>query len=77
MAMTPEEKLARLREQLEQLNKAILAIQNGAQEYSIGSRRIRKADLGLLYKERDRLEREIDVLENGGGIFKVAVFEGR
>ncbi|WP_409176652.1 hypothetical protein [Brevibacillus fortis] len=75
--MTPEERLARLREQLEQLNKAILAIQNGAQEYSIGPRRIKKADLGLLYKERDRLEREIEVLESGGGIFKVAVFEGR
>lgn len=75
--MTPEEKLNRLREQLEQLNKAILAIQNGAQEYSIGTRRLKRADLGLLYKERDRLEREIEVLENGGGIFKVAVFDGR
>lgn len=77
MVMTPEEKLNRLREQLEQLNKAILAIQNGAQEYSIGTRRLKRADLGLLYKERDRLEREIEVLENGGGIFKVAVFDGR
>ncbi|GIO08002.1 hypothetical protein J31TS6_40300 [Brevibacillus reuszeri] len=77
MVMTPEEKLNRLREQLEQLNKAILAIQNGAQEYSIGTRRLKRADLGVLYKERDRLEREIEVLENGGGIFKVAVFDGR
>lgn len=75
--MNQEEKLLKLREQLEQVNKAILAIQNGAQEYSLGTRRLRRPDLGLLYKERDRLEREIDVLENGGGIFKVAVFDGR
>ncbi|RNB72166.1 hypothetical protein [Brevibacillus panacihumi] len=75
--MTADEKLQKLREQLAYVEKAIFAIQNGAQEYSIGTRRIRKADLSLLYQERDRLEREIEALENGGGIFKVAVFEGR
>lgn len=75
--MMTEEKITRFREQLEQVNKAILAIQNGAQEYQIGTRKIKRPELGLLYKERDRLEEEIDVLENGGGIFKVAVFEGR
>lgn len=75
--MTIEEKLLKLREQLAQVEHAILAIQNGAQEYSIGTRRLKRADLSLLYQERNRLEREVEALENGGGIFKVAVFEGR
>lgn len=75
--MTVEERLQKLREQLAQVERAILAIQNGAQEYSIGTRRLKRADLSLLYQERNRLEREIEALENGGGIFRVAVFEGR
>ncbi|MDT3416163.1 SMC interacting uncharacterized protein involved in chromosome segregation [Brevibacillus aydinogluensis] len=75
--MTAEERLQKLREQLVQVERAILAIQNGAQEYSIGTRRLKRADLSLLYQERNRLEREIEALENGGGIFRVAVFDGR
>jgi len=75
--LTPEEKLAKLREYLVEVVQAISAIHNGAQEYRIGSRQLRRADLALLYRERDRLEQEIAALENGGGIFKVAVFEGR
>jgi conjugal transfer/entry exclusion protein len=75
--MTVEERLQKLREQLAQVERAILVIQNGAQEYSIGTRRLKRADLSLLYQERNRLEREIEALENGGGIFRVAVFEGR
>jgi conjugal transfer/entry exclusion protein len=75
--MTAEERLQKLREQLAQVERAILAIQNGAQEYSIGTRRLKRADLSLLYQERNRLEREIEALENGGGIFRVAVFDGR
>jgi|GEM_PF-638751 len=77
MVMTNEERLQRLREQLEQLNQAIVAIQNGAQEYRIGNRHLKKPDLRVLYQERDRLVDEITSLEEGGGIFKVAVFEGR
>lgn len=75
--MNNEDRLVKLREQLEQITKGIIAIQNGAQEYQIGSRRIKRPELSLLYKERDRLEAEINALEGGGGIFKVAVFEGR
>jgi hypothetical protein len=74
--MTNEERLQVYRDQLEEVNKAISAIMN-AQEYSIGSRRLRRPDLGLLYQERKRLEAEISALESGGGIFKVVVFEGR
>lgn len=61
--------------QLEQLNKAINAIENGAQEYRIGSRSLRRPDLSLLYKERRLLQQQIDH-QNGGGVY-VAVFDRR
>ena len=63
-------------EQLVLLNKAILAIQNGAQRYRIGNRELTRPNLVALYDERDRLEAEI-AAENNGGIFTVAVFSGR
>lgn len=75
--MTNEERLQVYRDQLAEVNKAISAILGGAQEYSIGTRRIKRPDLGLLQEERRRLEAEISALESGNGIFKVAVFEGR
>lgn len=75
--MTNEERLAKLREQLREVEDAISAIYRGAQSYRIGSRQITRADLSVLYKERDRIESEVRALEYGGGIFKVSVFEGR
>ncbi|MCM3129007.1 hypothetical protein ACFQ3J_08820 [Paenibacillus provencensis] len=75
--MTMDEKLITLQEQLLNVNKAILAVQNGAQEYRIGSRSVKRADLGLLYSERNRLEKEIDMLQRGGSIFHYGFFEGR
>lgn len=54
---------------------AIESIENGAQEYRIGTRSVKKADLATLYKERDRLEEEIERLENG--TVAVAVFTKR
>jgi len=77
MAMTTDEKLEKLRAQLAETEKAISAIVGGAQSYRIGNRQLQRADLSLLYRERDRLEEEIAALEGGGGIFKAAVFEGR
>lgn len=47
-------------EQLEQLNNAISAIENGAQEYRIGSKQVRRADLSVLYSERRRLQQIYD-----------------
>lgn len=64
-----------LNERLSRLENAIMAIENGAQEYQIGSRRVRKADLKTLYLERDRVERKILESQNDG--ISVAVFEGR
>lgn len=75
--MSEEERIEELREELKQVKAAIVAIQSGAQEYRLGSRQLRRADLGLLYKERDRLEREILSAERGGSIFHHAYFEGR
>lgn len=62
-------------EQLDQINAAIAAIEKGAQEYSIGSRRLRRADLAVLYQERRTLQRQL-FEESGGGV-SVAVFDRR
>lgn len=45
-------------EQLNQINNAISAIENGAQEYRIGSRQLKRADLSVLYAERRRLQQQ-------------------
>lgn len=63
-----------IQDDLDKLNEAILKIQNGAQEMSIGTKRIRKADLKTLYEERNRLERALNAEK---GTFSVAVFDGR
>jgi hypothetical protein len=62
-------------DQLDQINKAISAIENGAQEYSTGSRRLRRADLATLYNERRILQRQL--YEESGGGTNVTVFDGR
>ncbi|MGG4096196.1 hypothetical protein [Paenibacillus lautus] len=76
MAMTPLERLEQLNMELTEVRAAISAVLRGAQEYRIGSKSFRRADLGLLYEERTRLEREIADIENGG-MFRAVYFEGR
>lgn len=61
---------------LQQINGAITAIEQGAQEYQLNNKRIRKADLSVLYKERRRLEQEMHNQESYGGV-SVACFDGR
>jgi hypothetical protein len=75
--MTSEERLLELQLELAEVKKAIKVILGGAQEYRIGSRTVKKPDLGLLYEERTRLEREIQSIVDGGGIFRTVYFEGR
>lgn len=58
-----------LQEQLDQINLAISKIESGAQEYHIGSRSVRRADLRTLYEERRRLKQEIAMQENSGGMY--------
>jgi len=64
-----------VKEQLQQINAAISAIENGAQEYSIGGRRLRRPDLSILYKERRMLLQQLR--EENGGSVTVAVFDRR
>jgi len=45
-----------IQEQLDQINQAIKAIETGAQEYRVGNRQLKRADLSVLYAERRRLE---------------------
>ncbi|MFR4983120.1 MAG: hypothetical protein ACLUC0_18575 [Clostridium neonatale] len=58
-------------EQLKQINEAISAIENGAQEYQLGSRRIVKANINNLYAERRRLAYQLENERNNGGIYVV------
>lgn len=58
-------------EQLAQLESAIRAIESGAQSYSIGSRRVERAQLATLYAERRKLRAaaEAEAAGGGGGIY--------
>lgn len=49
-----------LEEQLKQINDAITAIEIGGQEYQIGTRRLKRADLSLLYQRRKEIEAQIN-----------------
>lgn len=46
--------------------QAINKIENGAQEYRIGSRTVQRADLATLYAEYRTLSDEIDRMERPG-----------
>lgn len=67
-----------VQEQLEQINNAISTIENGGQEYRIGSRQLRRPDLSILYKERLRLQQQVDQEGSGAppGVY-VATFDRR
>lgn len=60
-------------EQLDEVNTAITAILTGAQEYKIGWRTVRRADLTVLFNMRKDLEDKLNK-ENGGAIV-VGYFE--
>lgn len=62
-------------EQLDQINLAITAVENGAQEYQIGSRRITRPNIYNLYRERERLEQKM--AQEISGSVSVAVFDRR
>lgn len=64
-----------IQEQLNQINAAITAILGGAQEYSIGSRRLRRPDLNILFEERRRLEAAL--ADENGNTTTVAYFDRR
>lgn len=47
----------------EALMKAIEKIENGAQEYRIGNRTVRRADLASLYAELERVDSKLSQLK--------------
>ena len=57
------EKVERLKRQLESVRAAIEAIESGAQEYTIGNRHLKRADLQTLYNRESTLETQIARLE--------------
>jgi hypothetical protein len=48
-----------IQEQLTRVQSAIAAIESGAQEYGIGSRRVTKADLKVLYDREASLKQQL------------------
>ncbi len=67
-------------EQLQQVNNAIAAIEIGGQEYQIGSRRLKRADLSLLYQRQKELQGQLEAEKSDGfGLANtsVAVFDRR
>ena len=67
-------KLERLKERLEMYYDAERKIAGGAEEYQIGSRRLRRADLLSIRNAISELEDEIAILENPGRGIRRAVF---
>lgn len=70
--MTPAEMLA-------EVKNAIYTVLVGGQSYTIGSRSMTRADLGLLKSMRDDLEAQVSTGGNTGLMDNtfVAVFDGR
>lgn len=63
-----------LQNRLISIDEAIEKIEAGAQEYRIGSRTLRRADLSVLYKERRQLQYELTLAQQRGGGMSVATF---
>ena len=53
-------------EMLTEINKAIYAVLAGGQSYTIGSRKLTRADLAQLYKMRQEIESQI-AADDGAG----------
>lgn len=55
-----------IQEQINQINAAISAIENGAQEYTINGRRFVRANISVLYSERKALNSQLVAEQNNG-----------
>lgn len=65
------------REKLAKLNTAIGMIEEGgAQEYRVGNRLVRRADLATLYKERRQLQQDSAAEESSGGCYVASYVRG-
>lgn len=54
---------------LYEINQAILTILKGGQSYTIGSRKLTRADLSQLYKMRQEIESGLNADDNKTGLF--------
>ncbi|MBI9110103.1 MULTISPECIES: hypothetical protein [Desulfovibrionaceae] len=67
-----------LQKRLDSLNKAIEAIEGGAQSYTLNGRTLTRGSLQSLYSERDKVEMRLAFAGNGGkGFIARASFRGR
>lgn len=69
-----------LRDQLSQVQEAIAAIEIAGQEYQIGSRRLKRADLKSLYEREKMLKAQIAYEDGVSSTFantSVAFFDRR
>lgn len=69
-----------IQEQLQQVNDAIAAIEIGGQEYQIGTRRLKRADLSLLYQRQKELQQLVEQQKIDGvhlANTSVAIFDRR
>ena len=60
--------LEQMQEELDDVNRAIKAIRNGAQSYNTPSRSVTKVSYESLLKERDKLEAGIAAITMGGQV---------
>ena len=51
--------IKQLQNRIKQLDDAILKVEQGGQEYRIGNRMLKRADLMALYRERRQLQHEL------------------
>ncbi len=58
--------IAELKKSLRRVQLAIAKIEDGAQEYTIGNRRLTRADLKTLYARESSLQNQIADAEGGG-----------
>lgn len=63
-------------ERLESVEAAITAIEEGAQEYWIGTRKVRRADIKALYAQRSELIRVVASEANGDSMTSIGVYGG-
>lgn len=67
-------------EQLQQVKNAIAAIEIGGQEYQIGNRRLRRADLSLLYTRQKELQSQLSYESSSSSLLNnayIAEFDRR
>ena len=56
-----EYEIEQLRNRIKQLDDAIMKVEQGGQEYRIGNRMLKRADLMALYRERRQLQHELSL----------------